>query len=50
MKTKTIHQQLIDALSDLLSTERCVCVEAELPKGKCSICIYNKLLTKAEEE
>lgn len=38
------HDRLCDALDDLLSTEECVCIEAELEKGNCSVCTYEKLL------
>lgn len=38
------HDRLCDALGDLLSTEECVCIEAELEKGNCSVCTYEKLL------
>ena len=47
MKTKQPHYwKLVEALEDLLSTEECVCLMAELPKGKCSVCLYRKLLEK----
>ncbi len=41
------HKPLLLALGDLLSTEDCVCREAELKKGTCSVCTYNKLLNRA---
>ena len=44
------HDRLCDALNDLLSTENCVCLEAELEKGKCSVCTYEKLLEEIKAE
>lgn len=43
---KPSYYDLVEALEDLLSTEECVCIEAELPKGDCSVCIYNELLSR----
>jgi hypothetical protein len=44
--TKPYYWKLVEALEDLLSTEECVCCEAELKKGTCSVCTYKKLLAK----
>lgn len=42
MKPK--YWDLVSALNDLLSTEECVCIDAEMQEGTCSICTYNKML------
>jgi hypothetical protein len=45
MKThKPTYKDLALALADLLATEECVCAEAELKPGTCSVCTYQKLL------
>lgn len=43
---KPSYWELVDALEDLLSTEECVCIEAELKAGSCSVCLYNKMLSR----
>lgn len=45
-RSQVFFDQVVAALDDLLSTEDCVCVEAELPKGDCSVCQYAKLLKR----
>jgi len=44
---KTLQRELADALHDLLQAEKCVCRESEILAGTCSICLYNKLLKRA---
>jgi hypothetical protein len=41
---------LYAAVEDLLSTEECVCEEAELEEGECSVCTYGKLLDRIKAE
>ena len=40
--------ELLEALKDLLSTEECVCDQAKIEQGTCSVCIYEKLIEKAQ--
>lgn len=44
--SKPYYWKLVDALEDLLSTEKCVCLMAEIKQGTCSVCTYRKLLAK----
>lgn len=44
------HNKLVTALEDMLSTEECVCESAELKKGACSVCAYEKLLNRIDKE
>lgn len=41
---KPSYWELVDALEDLLSTEDCVCLEAEMEEGTCSVCTYKQML------
>lgn len=49
-KKKPDYWELVDALADLLSTEECVCIEAELKRGSCSICTYHKMLDRIPKQ
>lgn len=40
------YDELVSALGDLLSMEDCVCIEAELEDGTCSVCTYKKMLER----
>ncbi len=49
VRSQVFYDRLVEALCDLLSTEKCVCLEAEMKKGSCSVCRYNQLIDRIHE-